>query len=143
MTALRSWGSPASEGSESRCAGQGRSRESLLDPFKPYLHERFNAGHSDSAALTTQITEMGYRGSDKTVRRYLQPFRASQVAPRTAPVPPSVRRVTGWLTRRPRSLSEEEALELKRSSTDPLPCPPHPSRSVTTPSYSPNAAEKK
>jgi transposase len=94
--------------------GKARSRESLLDPFKPYLHERFNAGHTDAAALTTQITAMGYRGSDKTVRRYLQPFRATQVAPRAAPVPPSVRQVTGWLTRRPRSLSEEEALELKK-----------------------------
>jgi transposase len=94
--------------------GKARSRESLLDPFKPYLHERFNAGHTDAAALSTEITAMGYRGSDKTVRRYLQPFRASQVAPRTAPVPPSVRQVTGWLTRRPRSLSEEDALEQKK-----------------------------
>ena len=94
--------------------GKARSRESLLDPFKPYLHDRFNAGHTGAAALTTQITAMGYRGSEKTVRRYLQPFRVTQVAPRTAPVPPSVRQVTGWLTRRPRSLSEEEALELKK-----------------------------
>lgn len=94
--------------------GKARSRERLLDPFKPYLHERFNAGHTDAAALTTQITAMGYRGSDKTVRRYLQPFRLTQVAPRTAHAPPSVRQVTGWLTRRPRSLSEEEALELKK-----------------------------
>jgi len=94
--------------------GKARCRESLLDPYKPYLHERFNAGHTDAAVLTTEVTAMGYRGSDKTVRRYLQPFRVTQVAPRTAPVPPSVRQVTGWLTRRPRSLSEEEALELKK-----------------------------
>ena len=94
--------------------GKARCRESLLDPFKLYLHERFNAGHTDAAALATQIAAMGYRGSDKTVRRYLEPFRASQVAPRTTQVPPSVRQVTGWLTRRPQSLSEEEALELKK-----------------------------
>ena len=29
---------------------RARSRGSLLDPFKPYLHERFNAGHTDAAA---------------------------------------------------------------------------------------------
>lgn len=61
--------------------GKAGSRGSLLDPFKPYLHERFNAGHTDAAALTEQIKALGYRGSDKTVRRYLQPFRETRTAP--------------------------------------------------------------
>ncbi|MFC9769718.1 hypothetical protein [Rhodococcus jostii] len=47
------------------------SRASLLYEFKPYLHERFNAGCTDAARLTREIVELGYRGSDKTVRRYL------------------------------------------------------------------------
>jgi transposase len=92
---------------------RARSRASLLDAFKPYLHERFNAGHTGAAALTAEIKAMGYRGSGTTVRRYLHPFRATLVAPPPAPVPPSVRQVTGWLTRRPKSLTEEELLELK------------------------------
>ena len=91
-----------------------RSRDSVLDAFKPHLHERFNAGHTDAAALTAEITGLGYRGSDKTVRRYLQPFRASLTAPAPVPVAPSVRQVTGWLTRRPDTLNEEERLELKK-----------------------------
>ena len=90
-----------------------RSRESVLDAFKLYLHERFNAGHTDAAALTLEITALGYRGSDKTVRRYLQPYRASLTAPAPVPLAPSVRKVTGWLTRRPDTLNEDERLELK------------------------------
>lgn len=57
---------------------------------------------------------LGYQGSAQTVRRYLHPFRATLVAPPPVPTPPSVRQVTGWVTRRPKSLSEDERLELKK-----------------------------
>ena len=93
--------------------GKARSRGSKLDDFKPYLHERWNAGCTDAAALTTEITKLGYRGSDKTVRRYLQPFRDRLVAPPPTPVAPTVRQVTGWLTRHPDGLCEDERLGLK------------------------------
>lgn len=92
---------------------KARYRGSLLDAYKPYLHERFNAGCTDAAALTAEITALGYRGSGQTVRRYLHPFRATLTAPPAVPVPPTVRQVTGWLTRRPEDLSEDEGLELK------------------------------
>ena len=93
--------------------GRAGSRGSLLDPFKPYLHERFNAGQTDAAALAAAITERGYRGSVKTVRRYLQPFRAAAVAPPPAPVPPTVRAVTGWLTCHPDRLDTDNARDLE------------------------------
>jgi hypothetical protein len=80
---------------------KARNRGSVLDRFKPYLHERFNAGYTDAARLTEEITAIGYRGSDKTVRHYLQPFRAMLIAPPPKPTPPTVRAVTSWLTRRP------------------------------------------
>ena len=92
---------------------KARTRGSLLDAYKPYLHERFNTGHTDAAALTAEITALGYRGSDKTVRRYLQPFRAAMTAPPAVPLAPSVRQVTGWLTRHPDSLDEDERLHRK------------------------------
>jgi transposase len=92
---------------------KARNRGSLLDRFKPYLHERFNAGCIDAARLTEEITAMGYRGSDKTVRRYLQPFRANLTAPPPRPTPPTVRAVTSWLTRRPEDLTESQTLRLK------------------------------
>jgi transposase len=92
---------------------KARNRGSLLDRFKPYLHERCNAGCTDAARLTDEITAMGYRGSDKTVRRYLHPFRATLTAPPATPVPPTVRAVTSWLTRRPADLTESQSLRLK------------------------------
>jgi transposase len=92
---------------------KARNRGSLLDRFKPYLHERFNAGCTDAARLTEEITARGYRGSDKTVRRYLHPFRATLTAPPARPTPPTVRQVTGWLTRRPEDLTESQTLRLK------------------------------
>lgn len=60
-------------------------RSSLLDPFKAYLHQRWNAGCTDAARLTYELKDQGYRGSPKTVRRYLQPFRATLVAPPPTP----------------------------------------------------------
>jgi len=92
---------------------KARHRGTLLDRFKPYLHEQFNAGHTDAARLTEQIAAMGYRGSDKTVRRYLQPFRATLTAPPARPTPPTVRQVTSWLTHRPEDLTESQTLRLK------------------------------
>ncbi|WP_133169439.1 hypothetical protein [Rhodococcus opacus] len=56
----------------------GRKR-SLLDEFKPHLHERFNAGCTDAARLTLEIVGLGYCGSDKTVRRYLQELLCKRV----------------------------------------------------------------
>jgi hypothetical protein len=94
--------------------GKARSRGSMLDPFKPYLHQRFAAGHTDAAALTDEITALGYRGSAKTVRRYLQPFRETRTAAPAVPIPPTIRQVTGWLTRHPDSLHEDERMQLKQ-----------------------------
>lgn len=89
-------------------------RDSLLDPYKPYLQEQFTAGCVDAVQLTREITELGYRGSLKTVRTYLHPLRAGRVAPKPVPIAPTVRQVTGWLTRHPDRLTEDERLQLKQ-----------------------------
>lgn len=81
----------------------------LLSEHEPYLRERFAAGCTDAARLTAEITERGYRGSAKTVRRFLAPLRAAH---RTRPAPPqapSVRQVTGWLTCRPDRLTDVDS----------------------------------
>lgn len=88
------------------------SRTSLLDEFKPYLHQRFHAGCTDAARLTREIMKLGYRGSDKTVRRYLQPLRDADTALTLPPIAPTIRQVTGWLTRRPDRLTDDDRTQL-------------------------------
>lgn len=88
------------------------SRASMLDKYKPYLNQRFNAGCTDAATLTTEIRERGYRGSQRTVYRYIQPFRVSRKAPDPAPVPPKIKHVAGWIMRNPENLKPEDEQRL-------------------------------
>lgn len=83
-------------------------RNSVLDDYKPYLLDRFRQGCTDAARLTEEIAAMGYRGSDKTVRRYLHPHRSSMHIPPLTSIVPTVRDATGWLTRRPDRLDDDE-----------------------------------
>ena len=88
-------------------------RPSVLDEFKPYLHERFNAGCTTVWTLFTEIRGRGYPGSYGTVRDYLQPFRELGVAPPAVPAPPKVRDVASWMLRHPDSLDAGEQVKLK------------------------------
>jgi len=76
---------------------------SVLDDYTEHLQQRWAAGVTDAVALTNEITVLGYRGSAKTVRRYLQPLRSEQPATPRPPTPPTAHDATGWLTRHPRS----------------------------------------
>jgi len=80
------------------------SRPTVLDRYQPHLHRRWNEGCHDVAVLHTEITALGYRGSLRTVYRYLQPLRTG-TAPPPAAVPPKIGQVTSWLLRRPEDLS--------------------------------------
>lgn len=87
-------------------------RSDLLTPYAAHLHQRWNQGCIDAAQLTTEITELGYTGSNRSVRRYLQPFRTMlTVLPPPSPVPP-VRKITGLLVCHPDTLDEEEKQQL-------------------------------
>jgi transposase len=86
-------------------------RPSKLDPFKPYLDQHFDGSRGSITRLFKEIRELGYEGSYPVVRDYL-----GQRRPARAPLPeapPTVRDVTGWLTRRPDSLTEDERPRLK------------------------------
>jgi transposase len=89
-------------------------RPSVLDAYKPYLHERWNAGVTNASALYREITEQGYRGSRGTLAAYLAPFRALGAAPPPTPVVPKIRQITSWMLRRPEDLDAEEQLQLKQ-----------------------------
>jgi transposase len=88
------------------------TRESKLDPFKPYICQRWNEGVTDAAALHAELQERGWAGSVRTVRRYVAPFRQAAAAPDAAPVLPKNRQITRWLLSRPEHLRPEEQAQL-------------------------------
>jgi transposase len=75
---------------------QGRSDagHSQLDPWKPVILERWNAGCRHSRRLFREIRDQGYRGSYPTLARYTQRLRqaqqevASRRPGRRRPLPP-------------------------------------------------------
>lgn len=86
-------------------------RPSKLDPFKPHLHRRWEQGVTNASQLYREIRAVGFAGSYALVRDYLEHYRRAPEP--MAPVPPTVRQVTGWLTRHPDQLTEDEHLGLK------------------------------
>ena len=99
------------------------SRPSILDPFKPYLGQRWNEGITNAAALHEEIRARGWTGGIVTVERYLRQFRTAdgrdrqararpQLTAPTAPPPPRTRQITSWLLRRPETLTGDEQAQL-------------------------------
>ncbi len=89
------------------------AREQALDPYKPYLIARWNAGTHDARALHAEITAQGYTGSDQQVRRFVRPFRdLPGPAPEPPPAVPSARKITTWLMTSPGALAADDATAL-------------------------------
>ncbi|GAB3843820.1 ISL3-like element IS469 family transposase [Dactylosporangium cerinum] len=78
-----------------------RHRVSKLDPFTAYLDTRWNDGCTDAVRLTQEIRKQGFQGTDRTVRRYLEPLRAAGNPTAKKPTAPKVRHVVSWITRHP------------------------------------------
>ena len=89
------------------------SRDSKLDPFKPWINQRWNEGITDAAALHAELQARGWRGSVQAVRRYVRPFRQLAAAPSPAPAVPKARQITRWLLSRPASLDPGERAQLE------------------------------
>jgi transposase len=89
-------------------------RPSILDQFKPYLHQRWRDGATNASDLFREIRQQGYTGSQGTVIAYLRPFRHLGPPPATPP-PPKVRDITSWLLRHPDSLDAEEHLKRREA----------------------------
>lgn len=62
-------------------------RESILDPYEPYLRERWAAGCHNSLQLWREIRQRGFAGAASLVRRLIGPWRA---VPRRRGVPRGV-----------------------------------------------------
>jgi hypothetical protein len=62
-------------------------RPSILDQFKPYLHQRWHDGATCASELFRVLRRQGYAGSLGTVIAYLRPFRHLGPPPATPPLP--------------------------------------------------------
>jgi transposase len=100
---------------EELVAAPRAGRPSVLDNYKPYLHERWNAGVTNASVLYREIVEQGYRGRRVTVAAYLAPFRKLGSAPPVAAIVPKVRHVVSWMLRHPDDLDDEQQLHLKQA----------------------------
>jgi transposase len=65
-------------------------------------------GCHDAAVLHAEITALGYRGSLRTVYRYLQPLRTGTDTAAFRPSALKIGEVTSWLLRRPEDLSPRQ-----------------------------------
>ena len=98
------------------------SRDSKLDPFKPWISQRWNQGRTSAAALHAEMAAtLGWTGSVQAVERYVRQFRAADGrtragrAGRPAPVAPPVpktRQITRWLLTRPDRLDPGDQTRL-------------------------------
>jgi transposase len=84
-------------------------RDGLIDPYRAYLHQRWNEGCTDASVLHAEIRAQGFTGSDQTVRRYVRPFRTTLSAPPVGPQPPKARHVARWIMTDPDNLDPNEA----------------------------------
>ncbi|WP_328760593.1 ISL3 family transposase [Streptomyces sp. NBC_00271] len=98
---------------EELATGRWQNLPSTLDPYKPYLHQRWHEGHTNGAQLHAELQERGFTGSYSVVRDYLRRFRRTP-ADRPPPArPPGVRKVTGWITRNPDRMNDDDQQKLK------------------------------
>jgi transposase len=89
-------------------------RSSILDPHADYLRQRWQTGNVMIKDLQRELHEQGIDVSYTTLRDWITRTLPPRQAPAEPPLrPPTVRQVTGWLTRHPDTLSEEEASQLK------------------------------
>jgi hypothetical protein len=84
---------------------------SMLDDYKPYLHQRWNEGCTNIWQLHNEVKALGFRGSYGTVYAYLRPFKGKP-APPAVPAPSKVRHITSWIRRRSDNLDAGEQLKL-------------------------------
>jgi len=81
-----------------------------LDPWKPYLRQRWDQGATSISALHKEITAAGYAGSYSTAYGYASLFRLA--APPAPPAPPAARQVAGWILTDPARLDPDGAAAL-------------------------------
>ncbi|WP_331773009.1 ISL3 family transposase (plasmid) [Embleya sp. NBC_00888] len=98
---------------EDLVVGKWQGRASVLDDYKPYLHQQWQEGRTTARTLFDEIRAAGYTGGLTVLRDYLRPLRSGSQPQDRSTRPPSVRDVTSWITRHPEGLTLEETLKLE------------------------------
>jgi transposase len=120
----------AAEADPARLLVKATGRAGKLDPFKPWINQRWNEGITNAAALHAEMTAtQGWTGSVQAVERYVRQFRGADgrsragrnplQAPPAAP-PPKTREVTRWLLTRPDNLDPADQARLDAATAQ---CP--------------------
>jgi transposase len=103
-----------------------RRRKSVLDPYVPYLLERWGEGCRNGKRLYREIRERGYRNSEETCARFIAQIRRAEArgkppssVPRArkgsiAGLSPTSKNVAALFVRRQEKLSEEQKAYLER-----------------------------
>jgi transposase len=89
-------------------------RPGVLAAFKPYLQARSGEGVTDAHMLFAEIRSRGYRGTLRTLQRFLVQVRRNEHTPPPSPVPPA-RHITAWIMRPDHKLSDDDRVALKRA----------------------------
>ncbi len=90
-------------------------RPSILDDYKPYLHQRWNQGCTNVRQLHAELKERGYHGGYGTIRDYVLPFRETGAAPPAVPGPPKARDLASWILTDPDNLDDEKKAKLAQA----------------------------
>jgi transposase len=99
----------------------------ILNPYHPYLLDRWNAGCHDAWRLSRELQQRGYSGSDATVARYAQRLcQAPRPRRRRLPLPrvaephhrPLTARQAAWLVVRQAGQRAQDDAQLRAQHAD-------------------------
>jgi transposase len=94
--------------------GRDRPRRSAVDVYQPHLVRRWREGQHVAKMLFEEIRGLGYRGSVRTVARYVAVWRIADPPPAAHALLPGPRTLAWLLLRRPSDLDEEEHAVLQQ-----------------------------
>ncbi|MFE1908439.1 ISL3 family transposase [Streptomyces gardneri] len=98
-------------GASTPCSGTRPPHAGRLDPYKPYLERRFAEGCTSVTHLHRELLADSAPVTYQMVRAHITTLRT--VPGDAPPQPPTVRQVTGWLTRHPTALTDDDRAAVK------------------------------